>query len=111
MCTLKQLNATPIAYTNQVTFTVANVSLLMTEPSLFDILNVYYPDKSCLMYYFLENKRIMRLCFSAVCGSRTIGALREVYVTNNRSVQVIVGEQLDRAFESLVYVLSAYDYW
>lgn len=46
------------------------------------------------------------------CGSRTIGALREVYVTNNRSVQVIVvGEQLDRAFESLVYVLSAYDYW
>lgn len=38
-------------------------------------------------------------------------SLREVYVTNNRSVQVIVGEQLDRAFESLVYVLSAYDYW
>lgn len=49
--------------------------------------------------------------FLCRCGSRTIGALREVYVTNNRSVQVIVGEQLDRAFESLVYVLSAYDYW
>lgn len=44
------------------------------------------------------------------CGSRAIRTLREVYVTNNRCVRVIVGEQLDRAFESPVYVLSAYDY-
>lgn len=59
---LEQLNATSIAHTNHVTFTVANVSLLMTELSFccFCKLKIYYVlvNSICMIDSLVEKSMI-----------------------------------------------------